>query len=100
LNFREIIESGAASFTNSNSFNESGIILIENDPEEIWDITFEMHLKLENKWVETKEMENNNSSFIKLYPKNEKDTCGRPFHGKIKSKYSSFFLLKNKTWLS
>ena len=31
---------------------------------------------------------------------NIKDSFGRPFHGKIKSRYSSLFLLKNKTWLS
>ena len=100
MNFSEIIESGAATFTNSHSFCNAEIKLIENTPEEIWDISFEMHQRLEKKWVETKEMEDNNITFEKMYPKNIKDSFGRPFHGKIKSRYSSLFLLKNKTWLS
>jgi putative glycosyltransferase (TIGR04372 family) len=55
MTFREMLQSGAAQFGTKQQFDNLGIILIENSPDEIVDFAFEMYDRLNGLWKGTEE---------------------------------------------
>jgi len=55
MTFREIIESGAGRYLYAQQYEEHGIQLIENTPEEITAVTMEMYERLQETWQTTEE---------------------------------------------
>jgi len=111
LNLSEIFSSGAAFTYATEGFEDKDIELLENTPDEIKDMVIEMVNNLEDKHTLTKEDQKLQNSFKDLYSvnikkinyhgtiKNEYSNHKKPFHGEIRSRYSSSFLRKNKSWL-
>lgn len=96
LIFREIISSDTGEFLRSEQYEEQGIDVIENSPEEIMAITVEMDDRIKGTWKSTPEDEELQQQFwdIMKSGKNFKST-----HGIIKSRIGAGFLRQNKNLL-
>lgn len=92
MTFREIFESGAGYFFNSDQYVNTGIDLIESTPEEIAAVVFEMESRLKGTWQAADEDEVLQRRFWKIFPKGE-------LHGEIRSRIGAEFLRQNKEWL-
>jgi putative glycosyltransferase (TIGR04372 family) len=92
MSFREIIESGAGRFLYTNQYVDMGITLIENNPEEILEVTIEMEERLKGTWVTTEDDEDLQRKFWSLYPPSE-------LHGKIYSRIGAAFIRRYQTLL-
>jgi putative glycosyltransferase (TIGR04372 family) len=66
MTFKEIILSGAGAFNKSEQFQDSGIELIENSPEEIRSLAIEMDSRVDGEWQATDEDEDLQERFKKL----------------------------------
>jgi len=77
MTFREIIESGAGKFYYSELFEQQGIELIENTPEEIRDVVIEMDERLKGTWETTDEDEELQRQFWSLFKPNEENSVFR-----------------------
>ena len=83
------------------TFEEKGIELVDNTPEEIKDIVLEMVESLESKKELNQYDEELQKTFKSLYDsyiKNYQPNYGK-FHRQIKSRFSTKFLRENKNWL-
>ena len=108
LSMSDIFSSGVAFATLTKNYEEKGIELIDNSPEEIKDIAIEMAERLELKNKLNSEDEKLQKTFQSLFASNFKDSNYRkaiedPFykiHGEIRSRFSTKFLRENKDWLS
>ena len=104
----DIFSSGVAFAALTKNYEEKGIELIDNSPEEIKDIAIEMAERLELKNKLNSEDEKLQKTFQSLFASNFKDSNYRkaiedPFykiHGEIRSRFSTKFLRENKDWLS
>ena len=67
MTFSEIIDSGAGKFLHNSQFEELGIELIENTPEEIRDVVIEMDDRLKGNWETTKDDEELQQQFWSLF---------------------------------
>jgi putative glycosyltransferase (TIGR04372 family) len=85
LGFDEIFKKGIGRFLSSQNYEELGIDLIENTPEEITDVAMEMHECLSGTWRTTMEEEVLQSKFWSLLPKSE--LHGYPILARIGSSY-------------
>jgi putative glycosyltransferase (TIGR04372 family) len=92
MTFLEILKSGAGRFLTTQQFEESGIELIENTPEEIAALALEMDDRLKGKWQATKEDDELQQRFWSLYKSSE-------LHGKILSRIGAEFLRQHREWL-
>jgi putative glycosyltransferase (TIGR04372 family) len=92
MTFREILESGAGRFLLSEQYEQCGIELIENTPEEITALAIEMDERLKGKWQTTEEDEILQQRFWALYKPSE-------LHGKIVSRIGAEFLRQNSALL-
>ena len=57
LTFREIIESGAGSYSRAEQYEQAGIDVLENSPQEITALVVEMDERLDGRWQTTAEDE-------------------------------------------
>ena len=73
-------------------YEEDGIELIENTPEEIESLAIEMDERLKGTWHTTYEDEELQKRFWDVFPKSE-------LHGEIKSRIGSEFLRENRDML-
>ena len=71
LGFDEIFKKGIGRFLLSQNYEEFGIDLIENTPEEITDVAIEMHERLSGTWRTSMEEQVLQSKFWSLLPKSE-----------------------------
>jgi len=92
LTFPEILGSGIGRIQNSHKFDELGIKLIENTPEEISAVALEMEDRLNGTWEGTEEDEYLQAEFWDLYPSSEQ-------HGRIVSRIGADFLRRNRELL-
>lgn len=92
MTFREILDSGAGRFLQSEQFEQRGIELIENTPEEIAGLAIEMNERLKETWQTTEEDEELQRCFWSLYKPSE-------LHGKIVSRIGAEFLRQHRDWL-
>ena len=88
MTFREILDSGAGRFANTQQFDAMDIELIENTPEEITAAAIEMDERLKGTWQSTEDDEELQCRFWSLYKPNE-------LHGKIKFRIGTEFLRNN-----
>ena len=71
MTFKEIYKSGSGRVVRTDEFENRGIKLIENTPEEIFDVSQEMFERLNGTWEPAPEDEELQSAFRALYPKDE-----------------------------
>ena len=93
MTFREILDSGVGRFSFSQLYDDYGIDIIENTPEEISQAAMEMDNRLDNNWQSTDEDEYLLQMFWKIFDKSE-------LHGKICSRIGAQFLRDNTELLS
>lgn len=67
MTFREIIETGANGFKTSNEYQQHGIKLIDNSPQEIEDLVIEMHNRVTKTWASTSSEEKIQEEFLGLF---------------------------------
>jgi hypothetical protein len=88
-------------------FEQKGIELVENTPEEIKDLAIEMVENLESKKKLNPEDEELQRTFRNLYASNilryenqkPKNIKGAILHGQIRSRFGTKFLRENRDWL-
>ena len=91
--FKEIFKSGAGRFLSTEQYKQLGIELIENTPDEILDVSMEMHQRLNGTWETTEEDEALQKRFWELFPKSE-------LHGDMKARIGVDFLRQNRELLN
>lgn len=88
LTFREILDSGIGRFLSSEQYEQLGIEVIENEPEEITALVVEMDERLNGTWETTEEDQDLQSEFWSLFNSSE-------LHGRIVSRIGAEFLRQN-----
>ena len=92
LTLREILDSGVGRFVYSHEYEQLGIELIENTPEEITALVIEMDQRIEGTWQTTEEDEELQRRFWALFKP-------RGLNGVILSRIGAEFLRQNREWL-
>ncbi len=93
LTFREILESGIGrSFHRTEQYEQCGIEVIENTPEEITAVAVEMDERLKGTWRETEEDGELQRRFWALFAQS-------PLHGIIQAHIGAEFLRQHRTLL-
>jgi putative glycosyltransferase (TIGR04372 family) len=93
MTFKEIYASGAGRFLFTKQYDELGIELIENTPDEILDVSMELHHRLNNTWETAEEDEVLQKMFWDSFPKSE-------LHGEIHVRIGADFLRQNRELLN
>ena len=103
LSLSEIFSYGVAHAYETKIFDQKGIELIDNTPEEIKDLVIEMdeNLQSNNKLnLGDEELQKTFQSLYAFNIKNHEYKNKDPvMHGQIRSRYSTKFLRENKNWL-
>jgi len=86
-------------YSKSEDFEKNKIILFNNTPQEILDITIEMEKRLKNEWIDLPEDINLQDKFWNIFPTNAVNISGIKLHGKINTLYSTNYLRNNIKWL-
>ncbi len=84
MTFREILESGAGRYLRTHSYEDHGIELVENTPEEICDAAIEMDERLKGTWEPTEEDEELQKYFWSLF---KPSNINKVFRSRICAKY-------------
>jgi putative glycosyltransferase (TIGR04372 family) len=92
MTFREILDSGAGRFAQSQRYEEFGIQAVENTPEEIHGLAVEMDERLNGAWQMTGEDEELQRRFWSLFKTSD-------WHGTIRSHIGTEFLRQNRELL-
>jgi len=98
LSFKEIISNNVGSCQHSECFEQNGVILTENTPEEIRDVAIEMANRLSGSWNSMKIDTELQSRFWDIFP-NQQLVNGKIHHGKINLTFGSKFLRDNAWWV-
>jgi putative glycosyltransferase (TIGR04372 family) len=93
LTFREIIDSGVGRFASDAEFEEEGIDLIENTPEEITALALEMDDRINGTWEATKEDDELQEEYWSIFRRTE-------FHAKDIGRLGAEFLRQNRGLLA
>ncbi len=99
LSLKEIFSRDLGYFHSISSFRDNGIELVENTQEEIRDVAVEMVERIKNTWQNTKEDEELQARFWKLFPTDVVGSNGLPLHGEICGRLGTNYLRSNKEWL-
>ncbi|MBE8397882.1 TIGR04372 family glycosyltransferase, partial [Leptospira borgpetersenii serovar Hardjo-bovis] len=94
LTLKEIVSRNLHNFFESSQYINNGIKLIENTPEEIYDVVIEMFQRLNGNWESQPEDDQLQKIFWMRIPQ------GDTFHGEFKGMYGAAYLRKNVWWLS
>lgn len=101
MTFNEIYSSGVGKLLRTEEYENLGIELIENTPDEILDASIEMHSRLVGTWESSSEDEDLQRLFWDIFPKNGLTPVrGKRLHGKITARIGSKFLRENKNLLN
>lgn len=92
LTFREIFDSGAAMFVRDNQYEQAGIEVLENTPEEIMAVVIEMDERLNGTWQTTEEDEELQRQFWSFFASSD-------LHGIIVARIGAAFLRQNRELL-
>ena len=84
---------------NTKCFEDHGILLKENTPNEICEVTMEMVSRLDGNWQHQSDDENNQHRFWNIFPTYSVNSIGSPFHGEIKASFGANYLRNNQSWL-
>lgn len=93
LTFREILDSGAGRFLHTEQYDEMGLEVVDNTPEEIAALAIEMDERLSGARRDTPEEEELQRRFRSLFRKND-------LHGEFMLKVGSDFLKQNEGLLN
>ncbi|HEY8241125.1 MAG TPA: TIGR04372 family glycosyltransferase, partial [Kiritimatiellia bacterium] len=85
MTYPEIMASPVGMAARSEIYDEAGVDLLENTPDEITAITLEMEERLRGAWVAAPQDEALQAKFWSLMPRGE-------FHGEIRSRIGTAFL--------
>ena len=106
LSLSEIFSYEVAYAFETKTFEQKGIELVENTPEEIKDLVIEMDERLKGTWVETEKDLLFQKQFWLIFQEHIKKkniydlgVRGRPLHGIIKAKYGAKYLRANQDWI-
>lgn len=102
MTFREIFDSGAAYFFHAKSYEEAGIDLHENSPEDIAALVLEMEARLKGTWVSANEDEELQTLFWEIFKRgalNQRSSFKRKY-GEFKARAGTHFLRQNRDWLN
>jgi putative glycosyltransferase (TIGR04372 family) len=100
LTFNQILNSSLGFNTKTAEYSEKGIVLIENTPEEIYDVAIEMEERLVGTWQSNVGDEVLQKRFREIYLSGALDAFqGLPTRGEIHALYSTTYLRNNKYWL-
>lgn len=86
MTFEEIIKSGAGQFMQAKDFEQAGITLIDNSPQELLAATQEMVAQCEGRTSIAKQ------DFWEKYPRNLSPFNAQPLHGEIRMRIGREFL--------
>ena len=92
MSVEEMIESGAGRFHRTAEYENMGIELIENTPEEILDVVDEMDMRLEGRWQTTEEDEELQARFWSYFKSSD-------LHGVIRARIGTKFLRQHQELL-
>ena len=92
MTFREILESGAGEFFRTEQYEELGVEVVENAPEEIARVVIEMEERLQRTWRTTEEDEELQRRFWSLFDLS--DLCDRQL-----LRIGAYFLRQNRELL-
>lgn len=92
LTFREILKLGADKWGHSHLYEQAGIEIIENTPDEILDLVKEMNARLDGTWITTQEDEELQQRYRAIFPP------GHECYG-FYSRIGTDFLRKNRELL-
>ncbi len=99
LTLSEIFSEDVGFCMNTQSYKDKGILLKENTPDEICDITMEMVSRLDGNWKPEPEDEFLQNRFLEIFPVEVKNDSGTPIHGEIKALFGANYLRDNPVWL-
>jgi len=100
MTLSEIIASGAGKFLATQKYEDMGIRLIENTPEEIAELGIEMFDRLNSQWKSNEKDEELQNRFWEIFPKDAvNETNGQPMHGEIRARIGTHFLRNNPEFL-
>jgi len=92
MTFKEIFDCGAGRFLHTEQYEQLGIELSENSPDEILAVSIEMHERLNGTWEITEEDEVLQKRFWDMFPKSE-------LHGEFRARIGAEFLRQNSALL-
>jgi len=92
MTFREILDAGAGRFGRTQQYEERGIQIVNNSPEEIKALIIEMDKRIKGIWQTREEDEELQQRFRALYKSSK-------LHGEIVSRIGSEFLWQNRELL-
>ena len=92
MSIQEILETGAGRFLRSEQYEDMGIELIDNTPEEIMDVVDEMDKRLKGIWQTNETDEELQSCFWSFFKSSD-------LHGVIRSRVGTKFLRQNRELL-
>ena len=92
--FQEIIDSGAGHFMRTEQFEEAGIKLVDNTPEEIKTVALEMADGIPDSWISDYMIGKTSaqSAFWDKFPRSMSQYNNRPLHGEIRMRIGAEFL--------
>ena len=101
LTFREIIDVGAGRFLHSQQYEQLGIEVIENTPEEVTALAIEMDERLKGTWQPHEDDEVLQRRLWEVLTTADAVNAnqGRPLHGEIRPRFGARFLRNNRELL-
>ena len=100
LTLSEIFYLGIGFCMRTSDYESKDIVLYENTPEEIRDISIEMAERLNGTWQAHVDDESLQQRFWKIFPIDALDPhTGIPLHGEIRGRFGAKFLRNNPEWL-
>jgi putative glycosyltransferase (TIGR04372 family) len=93
MTFRETLDSGAGRFLKGESYEELGIEIIDNTPEEIMDVVLEMEARLNGTWTTSDEDEELQRQFWSLFGSSK-------YHNVIHARIGAQYLRQNRELLA
>ena len=100
LTLPEIVISEIASCHTTKKFEDLGVELIENSPEEIKDIVVEIVERLEGKWKSTELDDKLQNKFWNIFYSSNYINRYKTEQGKLKARFGTKFLRENPDWLN
>ncbi len=92
MTMREILRSGAGRYLRTQQFEEAGIELIENSPDEIRALAVEMDDRISGRWKTDREDEELQRKFWSLFAVSE-------LNGVFRARIGTVFLREHRDWL-
>ena len=100
LTLSEIFSHGLGYCMSTSDYESKDVQLIDNSPEEIYDVVMEMVQRLENTWCEDQTHEMVQKKFWEIYQILTFKSTNNSFHGELRSRIGTEFLNQNINYLN